>query len=555
MQTKPSEGANPDRTPSGYENPGRRRGARSASGHIRGGGESQATGHLRIAFRIFLVTFGLLFLLHGNRFAATNDEGILLEPARQLVAGARPYVDFFGYMSPGSYWIQAVIFKIFGVSYWAGRLPVLLDLSLQCALLFWLTARLASRRAAWAAMAVFTGFQIADPSFLTAQHRWDSGTLALAGLCVAVVAVEPHASLRSIRWMISGAFLAAAAWCTPSMAFVAAVEAAWLLSSADRRKGLVPFAAGVVGLSALAAAQLARQGALDAFVHQMLWLQKNYASVNVMGYGSVIGGYGKLLEGTSGPEAALRILLVFCLTLPAILPPLSAGLWIAMLARKMTTNRQRAALLLLIPASAALTATAFPRADIMHLSFVVALPYALAAAALARMLTVRAGAILSFTIIPFAVLFSMNSILGWFATKPIETPTGRIRVAKELAPAFDNLFKTVQPGDSLYVYPYMPVHYFLTQAENPTRFSFLAPGMMTGTEEAEALKELHTHPPEWLLYMPLTRDEFTRVFPNATDLSQRFESLEGWLDRNYAPVDSPAINLGGYRLMRRVPRT
>ena len=40
----------------------------------------------------------------------------------------------------------------------------------------------ASRRAALASVIIFTGFQIADPTFLTAQHRWDSGTLALAGL-------------------------------------------------------------------------------------------------------------------------------------------------------------------------------------------------------------------------------------------------------------------------------------------------------------------------------------------------------------------------------------
>src|SRR4051812_46533094 len=106
----------------------------------------------------------LLAVLQGNRFLLTNDEGILLNPAQQVASGARPYVDFFGYMSPGSYWIQAAWFKAIGVSFWAGRIPVVLDFSLQCALLFWLTARLASRRAALAAVIVFAGFQIADPT-------------------------------------------------------------------------------------------------------------------------------------------------------------------------------------------------------------------------------------------------------------------------------------------------------------------------------------------------------------------------------------------------------
>jgi len=32
------------------------------------------------------------------------------------------------------------------------------------------------------------------------------------------------------------------------------------------------------------------------------------------------------------------------------------------------------------------------------------------------------------------------------------------------------------PGPGLLVYPYMPIHYFLTQGKNPTEFFFLQPG-------------------------------------------------------------------------------
>ena len=91
------------------------------------------------------------------------------------------------------------------------------DFSLQCALLYWLVARLAaSRAAALAVLLTFAGFQIADPSFLTAQHRWDSATLALAGLCL--LAVFKASRITAIRACASGVLLTAAAWCTPSMA-------------------------------------------------------------------------------------------------------------------------------------------------------------------------------------------------------------------------------------------------------------------------------------------------------------------------------------------------
>jgi len=499
---------------------------------------------------VFLFVAALLYLVHGNRFVLTNDEGILLEPAQRLVQGARPYVDFFGYMSPGSYWIQAALFRLFGTTMWIARLPVIIGFSLQSALVFWLVAQLASRRAATAAVVAFVGFQIADPSFLTAQHRWDSATLALAGVCCAIGSTE--------RWRLgaSGALLALAVWCTPSVALVAIVVAIWLLSSRTHRHLILPFAAGAAVVSVAAAGALWATGSLLPFVNQMLWLKKNYTAVNVMPYGSIIGGYGRLLEGPSGIEALVRYLLVFCLALPAILPPLAIVLWTFLTFRKDSSDRSRSwEVLLLASASFALVVSTFPRADMMHLAFISALPCALAAAGLARLLTVRAGAILAFSVIPFAVLFSLNEFTGSWNAQTISTPVGTLRAAPELAPEIQKLVSIIHPGEALFVYPYMPVHYFITQARNPTRFAFLAPGMMTAAEEGSALAELREHPPEWLLYMQLSRDEYLRVFPNATGLNPHFETIEAWLQANYEPADRPGVNIAGYRLWKRTPES
>src|SRR5579863_7671475 len=503
---------------------------------------------MRPAALVFFTAATLLVLLHGNRFVPTNDEGILLEPARQMAAGARPYVDFFGYMSPGSYWLQAALFRWLGISLWVARIPVIFGLSLQCALLFWLTARLASRRTALAALVVFAGFQIADPTFLTAQHRWDSSTLALAGLCLAVAFVEK----RSARAMAaSGALLAMAAWCTPSVALVGAAEAVWLAGARVRRGLLLPFAAGVLAVAAAAVGWLASTGTLVAFFHQMLWLQRNYGEVNVMPYGSVIGGYGRLLEGAAGLEKFLRLIFVACLALPAALPPMAALLWGFLFWQKKAAPESKPAIQLLLLAGAALVASTFPRADLFHLGFVAALPYVLAAAALAHILSLRGAAIVAFTMIPLAALFAGNDVAGSWSARAVSSPVRTIRVAPDLAPDMEKLLAEVHPGHTLFVYPYSPVYYFITLARNPTRFSYLAPGMMTGEEEAAALAQLQSQPPEWLLYLPLGREEFLRVFPHATGLSGHFETLEAWLTQNYRPVEQPAVNLGGYQLWQR----
>jgi hypothetical protein len=101
----------------------------------------------------------------------------------------------------------------------------------------------------------------------------------------------------------------------------------------------------------------------------------------------------------------------------------------------------------------------------------------------------------------------------------------------------------------MFVYPYLPICYFITQTTNPTRFSYLAPGMMTQPEENEALSALKANPPEWLLYMRLSDQEFKRVFPNAGGASAHFTALESWLDQSYA--DQHAVNIAGYQLYRR----
>jgi hypothetical protein len=119
----------------------------------------------------------------------------------------------------------------------------------------------------------------------------------------------------------------------------------------------------------------------------MVWLQKNYSAVNVMPYGSVVGGYRALFAGAAGvSDLSVRALLVMCLALPAILPILGViGAAIAWKRRTLDANRRRAIELLLL-ATVALVLTVFPRADVMHLAFVAALPYVLAGVAVALLL-------------------------------------------------------------------------------------------------------------------------------------------------------------------------
>src|SRR5579871_6216779 len=191
---------------------------------------------------IFVGLAALVFAFQSNWLVFTNDEGILLEPAQRVAGGLRPYVDFFAYMSPpGSYWLQAAVFHLFGTSLRTGRLLVILDFAAQCALLFWITAHFSSRRCGFIVTFLYFVFQATVPGLLTPQHRWDSATLAT--LSIALVCSlwdRPPGPLTAWLAFFAGMAAAGAALCTPSIALIALITAAFLIF----QRLLVPYAAG-----------------------------------------------------------------------------------------------------------------------------------------------------------------------------------------------------------------------------------------------------------------------------------------------------------------------
>ena len=477
---------------------------------------------------VFVGAALFLWFAFGNRLIlGTNDEGIYLDAAQRILHGQKPYVDFFGVMTPCSFWIQALAFRLLGVTQLAGRAPVILYIALECALIYWLIERYASRAAGIVTALFFLAFQTADPSMITATHRWDSGALALGSIaiCVAAQAELPR------QWLaVSGFLIACAALATPSVALVGIVTLVWL----RKRAGWYLLGASMGGLAAVAVLSLG--GMLPAFVRQLQWLSRNYSSVNVMRYGSIIGGYRALFEGAGVWELPIRFCVVFCLALPAILPV--AALLVGW-------RRVNSYLLLSI---AALVASTYPRSDVAHLAYISALPYAVTGILVYRLVPARPRAWLVIFVGVWAAVFGLQPQLPGRLV-PLQTPVGDVRASVAEAPAVRELLARVQPGQALFVYPYKPLFYFLTQTENPTRYSYLGPGMMTSEDAGLALEELQTNPPEWVLYMDLNRTEFERVFPSGKGLDWHYPQIETWIKANYGPTALPS--LGGYLLLRR----
>jgi hypothetical protein len=379
----------------------------------------------------------------------------------------------------------------------------------------------------------------------------DSAAISLASIALCL---EGYRSAKPAWWVAGGVVIIAAATCTPPLALLALVTMSWLALDHRLRQFLIPYAAGMFAGAIIFLAALLAGGLWMPFLAQMAWLRQNYSTVNAMPYGSLIGGYGRALAGASALGLAIRVPLLFCLALPAVLPIVALAGWLLVLMR---CPRERAwaavsAIPYLLGCTAVYTATTYPRADVMHLAFVAALPYVLAGLLIGRYLPQRAGAGLLLFFSVMAGMFLLHETNQLLTEVPVPSPVGTLRASAQDAKSLERLFQTVKSGDTLYVHPYMPLFYFLTQNVNPTRFSYLAPGLMTGQEELSALEELRVQPPAHVLYLPLSRQEFLRVFPHAGRLDHRFRSLEAWILHNYAPLRQP-LSIADYQLYTSAP--
>jgi Dolichyl-phosphate-mannose-protein mannosyltransferase len=511
-----------------------------------------------IAAAVFISLTALLLWAHGNRLVLNNDEGIILDAAARMLHGQTLYRDFFGYMTPGSYWIQEAAFALFGVSIRSGRIVVILDFALQCAVLFWLTALLAGKKTAFAGTILFAAFQTSSPErpdFLLAQHRMDSAALALLSI---VLCVQGQRHAKAWYWAAGGLLVTVAALCTPTVGSIAAVTLVWVCADRSLRRFLLPYCGGLAAGTLAILTVVTATGMLKPLVDQMAWLSRNYSSVNYMPYGSIIGGYGTALAGAAGLELAILALVLFCVALPAVLPVAAIAAWTWAMFDPRWTAQSRQILKTPIPyllgCMAVLVAGTYPRADVAHLAFVAVLPYVLAAAWISWHAPPLVAAGVAIVLSTVSLGFVEDTATHLRAELPVATPIGTVRASPADLDGVRKLLGCVHPGDTLYIHPYRPMLYFLTQTHNPTRYSYLWPGLMTSDDEAAALRDLEKMPPKAVMYLQLERAEYLRVFPNAYNLNHRFPRIEDWIAREYVPAEPP-VWLSGYRLYLRATRT
>ena len=490
-----------------------------------------------IAAAIFAAVSVTGWWLWANRFFLSLDEGIYLSGAERILRGQAPYRDFFVITGPGRFWIEAAILRVLGPTLRHARLALVFDLALISAAVYWLTARLTGRY--FALVATFTFFALETrPLFrLYANHRWDSSAFALLAVLLVFVGTE---SPRFLTFSAAGMAVAVAAWITRSMLAVLALICFWLVMVRELRNRLVPYLLGIASVSLLAGGVLLFQGALAPMFRDLLWTSSHYPAANRVpyGYGAIApGGLKATFAGAHGADFIARATGFIAVLLPALLPLLVyVGWMVRRLRRKEIDDREKLAILLML-ASFGFVISTYPRWSADQLLFIAPIFYVLAGYLISRTVKGRLGrTIAGACALALAVAAFSYSVMNVTSEPVIDTRVGRLRADASDQSVIKLAVSRIRPGDSLFVYPYLPMVYFLTGGQNPTRYSFLQPGMMQRPDYEEALAELRARPPRWVFFFGLPLATYRGIWPAADPAALNLTPVDHFILSNYHPV-------------------
>ncbi len=459
--------------------------------------------------------FAALYLLYFVPYDALHsDEGIGLEAAQRILRGQVMYRDFSCFLTPGSsYWL-ALLFRLFGNSIRTAHAALVAYGAVFAAVTYLLSRRVASR--SYSLLAASIVVLAALPFRFMMLHNWDSTLLALLAFYAAVgwwqrptrLAALAAGSLTALTFLFNqakGAGLVLG-WLLAWMLLARNEGWRWRWSPAQARS----FAAGLATPLAGVFVFFTAHRSVTLMWRAWFWPLYHYRSPNACPYGFFPPGpNGQTIF--SAPHLAAQILIGLLLS-PLLVVDLLPWLAVAVAAFQLAhcrpaapRGRRRAyfALLsgLMSGSLLGLLATNRPGGAELLMDFPLYAP------ALAWIWDRPPGSRWRRWMPALALLGGLAFTglgMAWLqmrhaAGAPILTRRGQI-----VAPAQDAIMAFLNshtsPGEATYIYPYQPIYYFLTATRNPTRYDFLALGMHSNRQYRRAVRELQRRPPRFVLF-------------------------------------------------------
>ena len=125
-------------------------------------------------------------------------------------------------------------------------------------------------------------------------------------------------------------------------------------------------------------------------------------------------------------------------------------------------------------------------------------------------------------------------------TFPITTEVGTVECSRFDRAVLADIQEHVRPGQTIFVYPYLPILYALTGTHPASYYSYLQPGMMDSTDEKRVLADCRRSSPSLIIWRRLSLDVIKRTWPS-TDIERAgFPMLEEYIMHNYRRMQSSA---------------
>jgi hypothetical protein len=186
----------------------------------------------------------------------------------------------------------------------------------------------------------------------------------------------------------------------------------------------------------------------------------------------------------------------------------------------------------------ALVFSAWPRWTSITLLYTLALSWFLCALLFYRLTGQRQRRWFCWIVLLASVGSLANEAIAAIDYLPSETRVGTVPAPVDESEYLARLERWIQPGDSLFSYPYMPSAYYFLNARNPTRYSFLQPGMMTAEDERRAIGELEAAPPRWVIYEDYPPEAVLAIWPGSDPARIPMTEMNTYLHAHYHPVDT-----------------
>jgi len=490
------------------------------------------------------------YLLFFCRYSALEpDEGIVLQGADRVLHGQIPYRDFFSFYTPGSYYLVALLFRVFGNSFLVARTSIAVTGGL-CAMLTYLLARRFCSTAMAVFVAVLTAVAGVSYRFLV-LHNWYSTLLCCVALYAAVRLIEA----RALGWAFAMGIAASSAVlleqskgagvCVGLALGIAIVT--WKTDVRLSRREWAAIATGLVLPFGLTVGYFASEHASGAMLHDWLWPLRHYVASNHVPYGyQNWSAEERQILFHRGSSAAIVIKVVGIS--PGLMAPLLPILAIVVLTYLVFKIDKSDASVLSYVLVCSVCGGLFlsvmvSRADVIHFMYLAPLWYLVLGWTLE--FKVR-GILLHAQRISLAYVAFAFFLMGFALFLHVRGATNRLVTRRGVitTSAPDTVVPYVQAhttaGDNLLVYPYLPLYNYLTATKSPVSLDYFQLGMNTPEQAAEIIPALRRSPV--VLFEPEFSRKITTPWPGTPANAVNSDPVSRYIRENYrvcATVQSP----------------